>query len=168
MVTKIKYIKGYDRKYKISTKGTVWSIMQGSWKKLKPCVGHRGHLSVRLFKNGKVRCKLIHKLVLETFQGPCPIGMVCRHFPDRNPANNNLDNLQWGTYEENSKDRIVHGTIPNTKGERAGNAKLTEKKVLKIRKLHKEGMQQRQLGKMFCITEMAIHNVVHRKTWKHI
>jgi hypothetical protein len=54
---------------------------------------------------------MVHRLVLEAFVGPCPIGMQCRHFPDPNPANCNLKNLQWGTPMENTEDKRVHGTL---------------------------------------------------------
>jgi len=54
----------------------------------------------------------VHNLVLSTFIGPCPKGMECRHFPDRDPSNNRLDNLSWGTPVENAIDRVWHGTQP--------------------------------------------------------
>lgn len=66
--------------------------------------------SVCLSMNGKSLTCNVHRLVLEAFIGPRPKGMVCRHFPDRDTRNNRLDNLRWGTPEENQADKIVHGT----------------------------------------------------------
>jgi len=60
---------------------------------------------------GRGNRMLVHRLVLEAFIGPCPDGLVCRHL-DGNAANNNLDNLAWGTPEENMQDRILHGNNP--------------------------------------------------------
>ena len=59
---------------------------------------------------GKKRHAFVQWLVLEAFVGPCPDGMECRHFPDRDPTNNRLDNVRWGTAQENSDDKKVHGT----------------------------------------------------------
>ncbi len=66
-------------------------------------------VSLRTRRNAQV-----HRVVLETFQGPCPDGMVCRHL-DGNPHNNRLDNLAWGTMLENSQDRFRHGTATPAK-----------------------------------------------------
>jgi hypothetical protein len=72
-----------------------------------------GHLFVTLSRGNKPVSRRVHQLVLEAFVGPRPDGMVCRHFPDRDPTNNRLDNIQWGTSEENTADRRVHGTNRN-------------------------------------------------------
>lgn len=68
------------------------------------------YVAVNLTVGGSVTRCLVHRLVLEAFVGPCPAGMECRHFPDRDTANNRLDNLQWGTPVENARDSLVHGT----------------------------------------------------------
>lgn len=54
--------------------------------------------------------KRVHRLVLETFKGPCPPGMTCRHL-DRDRTNNRLSNLKWGTSEEQKADMRKHDTI---------------------------------------------------------
>lgn len=46
----------------------------------------------------------VHRLVLETFEGPCPPGFECDHI-DRNPSNNNLENLRWVSHYENMKNK---------------------------------------------------------------
>lgn len=66
--------------------------------------------TVCLSVQGKSKTHVIHRLVLTAFVGPKPDGMLCRHFPDRNPLNNRLDNLSWGTPKQNAADRAVHGT----------------------------------------------------------
>lgn len=58
--------------------------------------------------SGGYRSASVNCLVLETFVGPRPKGMVCRHYPDQDKANNRLDNLQWGTYSENGNDTARH------------------------------------------------------------
>ncbi|KKK60254.1 hypothetical protein LCGC14_3026180, partial [marine sediment metagenome] len=46
-------------------------------------------------------------MVLNTYVGECPAGMQCRHL-DGDSHNNNLDNLCWGSQEENNTDRNEH------------------------------------------------------------
>ncbi len=61
----------------------------------------QGYFYVVLIKQGKLYCKRVNRLVLMTF-APCP-GMdkmdAC-HKND-NPADNRLENLEWGTHKEN-------------------------------------------------------------------
>jgi hypothetical protein len=73
-----------------------------------------GHLIVVLSSCNVQERHYVHRLALEAFVGPCPPGLECRHFPDRDPANNRLDNLSWGTKTENAQDQQVHGTNRNT------------------------------------------------------
>jgi hypothetical protein len=54
------------------------------------------------------RNQRVHKLVMEAFVGPCPPGKQCLH-RDGNGLNNRLENLRWGTPEENTQDMIKHG-----------------------------------------------------------
>lgn len=77
---------------------------------LRPAFRKDGHLHVGLSRDCRVSYYFVHQLVLLAFVGPCPEGMQCRHFPDDDPANNRLDNIQWGTPKQNGQDKIIHGT----------------------------------------------------------
>jgi len=44
----------------------------------------------------------VHRLVLETFSGPCPEGMECMHL-NGIADDNRVENLRWGTRSENAK-----------------------------------------------------------------
>lgn len=114
---------GYEGLYEVSNQGRVRSLQRrirhSSGNATQPLSGRvlsagandkYGHLRVCLNREGCRKSFLVHRLVLEAFVGPCPDGKIGRHFPDRSPANNCLDNLQWGTHEENQADRTIHGT----------------------------------------------------------
>ena len=111
-------VVGFDGLYEVSNIGRVrskdklvrclspWGRMKVNHYKgklLKPWpIGKYGHLFVGMYpKNSKGEedkvTEAVHRLVLEAFVGPCPEGMCCRHFPDRDPSNNKLENLSWGT-----------------------------------------------------------------------
>lgn len=168
--------------YRAGSDGSIWScwrrrtrgigngrghrepIISEYWKRLKGTPQHAGHLAVRL--RGRIM-RPIHVLILETFVGPCPPGMEARHFPDRNPANNRLINLQWGTRHENAQDRIRHGT--QVQGERQHLAKLNPKSVLQIRREYATGKTTlAALGAKHGLAKQNIAQVVKRKTWKHV
>ncbi|AKC03065.1 HNH endonuclease [Gordonia phage Gsput1] len=71
---------------------------------LRPGVSGSGHLVVAPSRQSR----MVHRLVLEAFVGARPEGMVCRHL-NGDPADNRLENLQWGTYSSNSIDAYEHG-----------------------------------------------------------
>ena len=117
-------VVGYEGLYKVSNLGRVYSVVSDKF------IGHpdyMGYTQVTLCKNGYHRIQRAHCLILEAFVGPRPQGFVIRHLDD-NPANNRLDNLQYGTYRENYNDAQKNGHLPLV-----GNmAKLTPELAIKI------------------------------------
>ncbi len=109
----------------------------------------KGYLRVYLRHEGKTHYKFVHQLVLTTFSGPCPEGMMCRHL-NGNPSDNRLDNLKWGTNRENTEDRIRHGRIAGKRGLDHPRARLTVEQVLEIRKSNEPA---EELGKRFGIAK---------------
>lgn len=118
--TTFKDIPGFPG-YRAGDDGTIWSCWRNcrwgsffsdKWHVIKPGVQKkrsfgRRYRYVNLHdENGTIACR-VHRLILLTFVGPCPEGMQCRHL-DGNPGNNRLDNLAWGTTEENIEDRKAH------------------------------------------------------------
>ena len=132
-----------------------------------------GHLRVSLRKKGHQKTYYVHYLVLITFVGPRPEGKVCRHYPDRNPSNNRVENLRWGTTQENSEDMVAHGTSTKgrhfNQGENHGNSRFVESEVRKIRDLYFSGNYTiDQIAKLEKASFTAIRCIIRRVTWKHI
>ena len=147
-----KDIPSYEGAYQVSNNGRVKSVKRYvkhyrggqsfvQSKILKPRQDIDGYMSVIL--NSK-DSKLVHRLVLETFDGPCPEGMETRHL-NGNPADNRLENLCWGTSQQNEYDKIQHGT--SNRGDRNGHSKLAEKQVRLIREEFKQGASTKALSK---------------------
>lgn len=116
---------GHEGLYEVSDQGRVRSIPRSDrmGRSVKGGLLSRqtlngGHLLVRLHRDGVITMKLVHHAVLEAFVGPRPEGMEGCHFPDRDPANNRLENLRWDTRSSNHLDRRAHGTDPNRNKER--------------------------------------------------
>lgn len=154
--------------YRVGDDGSVWSKKWGRWKKLTLIKTPLGHLYVTLYENQKGDPWAVHRLVLTAFVGPCPDGKIARHYPDQTPSNNRLENLSWGTWEQNNgQDKVERGTT--NRGERQGQSKLTEKEVLEIRANHAEGLMKiNQQAKKYKVSSATISNVIGRVTWKHI
>jgi hypothetical protein len=87
--------------------GFHWAIGD-EWHRLKTLTVRKGYLQITLRRNGKSFQRTVHRVVLESFVGPKPKKHECRHFPDRNPANNALVNLSWATREQNEADKKFH------------------------------------------------------------
>jgi hypothetical protein len=158
--------------YSITEDGRVWSKPRkdtlgrrcgNKW--LKSVLKKHGYLMVSLTK---YELSYIHRLVLETFIGPCPDKMECRHL-DGDPLNNNLENLKWGTPSENRMDTVRHHRHPDTKGERHGGHKLSEQDVRMIVYIYQTGLfEQKEIAKMYSVTPSAISLITRKRTWRHI
>jgi hypothetical protein len=138
-----KPVAGWEKLYEVSDLGRVRSLDRISrfkenskiidvafkGKLLKPSiVGGYFYMHLRNLKR-KRYCG-VHRLVLETFVGPCPKDQQARHLDGIRP-NCALSNLAWGTKLENEKDRIKHGRVP--RGRTQHHAKLTDENVKAIR-----------------------------------
>ena len=105
-------VQGFER-YEVSDKGRVRSLPREfprcAGRVLKPGINHKGHHSVCLSNNGSTKQFRVHILVLEAFVGPRPKGLLGLHLDD-DKANNNVENLYWGTYSDNAADAVRNGT----------------------------------------------------------
>lgn len=107
-----KEIEGFPW-YEISNKGRLrsWNWQNGhvgaggEKKSQKPLIlklhNNASGYKIKTIKN---RTFQIHRLVLEAFVGPCPLGKMCDH-KDRNKSNNCVENLHWVTAKENAQNR---------------------------------------------------------------
>jgi hypothetical protein len=94
--------------------------------------------------------------------------MECRHFPDRDPSNNRLENLSWGTHKQNEADKQHHGTRTVLRGEKNGRAKLTEDDVTWIRLMHNSGWTLKEIAARYGVHFGTIHLISTGKRWKHL
>lgn len=165
--------------YLISSTGIIFSIAEranrGRPKKpvVKSLWKSRGYFAVDLQFKGIHYKRYVHRLILETFVGPCPIGYQCRHL-DGNPLNNNLKNLKWGTRSENQMDRLLNGR--DNRGEKHGMNKLSKNDVLKIRELARSknkkirkidnGGNYKEIAKSFGVSPSTVGAIVRGSAWK--
>lgn len=122
-------------------------------------------LHVMLSRNAHSEARLVHRLVLTAFVGPCPPGMEACH-NDGNYRNNGLDNLRWDMHLSNEQDKIRHGH--SGKGEQNSQAKLTPKQVLEIRERYANGESPNALAVAFHVWHSAITRIVTGQRWWHL
>lgn len=134
---------------------------------MRPGVASKGYLFIVMKAINKFVNRLIHHLVLLAFVGPRTDGMECRHFSDRDPSNNRVENLRWGTAEQNNNDKKHHGT--HQQGIKIHQAKLNDSTVKTIRQKWDGGKTTIQkLADEYHVSWGTISFVVKRKTWKHV
>lgn len=103
-----KQINGYPSYY-ISNKGRIW---RGSTQRyLKPSEKPNGYMQVNMVAaNGKRKKEYVHRLVAIAFIDN-PEGKTEVDHIDRNPANNNVENLRWATRSENCRNKQETKTV---------------------------------------------------------
>ena len=153
--------------YSVTKDGRVWSHRSKKW--LKNVLRKSGYLHVHLCKNTKVHNCRIHRLVLETFVGPCPGGMECRHL-NGDPSDNCLENLQWGTRSENRYDSVRHGTHPKSSlgkyGEKHPKSKISDQdRRLMFNAYHDGVCTQQELANLFGVCQRRVCVIVNNSRW---
>lgn len=113
---------GYEGLYEVSSDGQVRSIthevdVSRQGKKIRQvrrgnlraqATNRKGYKSLLLYKNGKARSFVVHRLVLEAFVGP-GLGLQACH-NNGIPDDNRVENLRWGSTSDNVLDQVSHGT----------------------------------------------------------
>jgi hypothetical protein len=138
---------------------------------LKQADHRQGYKKVSLKTSAGIKNKLVHRLVLEAWVGPCPDGCVTNH-KNGIKTDNRLENLEYCTQSENMAHAYGYGLSPKPpirKGSECLLAKLDEQKVLALRAEddRKPGYLKR-LAKKYKITPSAASKILLRRTWTHI
>ncbi len=118
-----------------------------------------------------------HRLAFTLANGPIPKGRQVNHSCDNRPCCNPR-HLKAGTQKQNIQHAVARGRMASgdrqglrrhphraPKGERTGSAKLTDTKVIIIRKSR---ATVADLATRYRVSKAAIHFVLWRRTWKHL
>jgi hypothetical protein len=106
-------VVGYEGLYEVSRDGYVRRAMKSRGARvghvLKPRRTPNGYHLVYLYRDGRPRNELVHRIVLEAYVGPPAAGQEACH-NDGDPDNNSVSNLRWDTHLSNMGDISTHGT----------------------------------------------------------
>lgn len=107
-----------------------------------------------------------HAVIYAIFHGIESLKRVeCIDHVDTNKKNNNIDNLEGVTIEENNKRAKEKGLLKNQKGSNNNASTISDDTVLKIRELWNNQdyhYTQREIGKMFGISQATVSQIVTR------
>lgn len=101
---------------------------------------------------------LVHRLILETFVGPCPPGKECAHW-DGVHSNCRPENLRWATRLENTDDRRRHGNI------KFNPRKLTAEDVAEIRNIG-TSVPVALTAEQFEVSEGHVRAIINGRSWR--
>ena len=91
-------IEGYQHKYQVSNTGKVKALnyRRTGKEQIIASKENKGYLEVALWKDGKRKMFLVHRLVAQTFI-PNPENLPQVNHKDENKKNNCVNNLEWCT-----------------------------------------------------------------------
>ena len=156
--------------YRVSNDGVVESCRTKAgtcssiWRTVAVSKTRDGYLQVHLWNRRKNKLRRIHTLVLEAFVGPPPPNhQVCHE--NNNRGDNRLENLRWGTIQDNIRDREATGNT--ARGER-GNSKLTTADVCRIRKMRGQGVVFQAIANSLNVSKRQVMRICKKESWAHV
>jgi hypothetical protein len=168
-----KPVSGYEDCYAVSDQGRIKRTANfGSRSKgLLAQRPKRGYVTFHLCKNGVRKDRYAHKLVWEAFNGPVLTGKQINHL-NGNKIDNRLCNLEICTLSQNMQHayRVLKIPAPNNPsyGSKNGAAKLTEADIPAIIALYRTGKyRQKDIGKMFGVSQRMISLITRQENWQH-
>jgi hypothetical protein len=135
---------------------------------LKPKQNRFGYLSVSLSHTGRRSEFFVHRLVALAFHGPQPSTSHEVAHGDGDKGNNARNNLRWATRSENCKEKRMLGELPDIRGEKHPQARLTEHVVLEMRARRAEGACFREIAEEFGVPKLTAYDAITGTTWSHI
>jgi hypothetical protein len=123
-----------------------------------------GYPDIRFSVDGKQTTIPVHRLVAKAFLGDRPEDMQIRHL-DGNKLNNHVDNLCYGTAQENAQDKVLHGN--SSKGLKNPKNKLTEAQVNRIREMQGQ-VKAKHAAYIFGLNKSTVYRIWNQKYWSHL
>ena len=123
----------------------------------------RGYKNVGLSRDGKVKTKQVHRLVMLSFNYNSDYKELQVNHIDGNKGNNKLDNLEWVTPSENQKHSYKMG-LQRQDGEMNNASKLTWDNVDEIRNKY-SNLSETKTAKIFGVSRSLIGLVRRKEIW---
>ncbi len=112
------------------------------------------------------RPRLVHRLVATAFL-PLTDGLNVVNHLDENKTNNSVENLEWTTQSGNMK-YYYRNRTHKVRGSQRWCAKLTEEKVVVIKRRLAAGEIGTALAREFGVGNSRIYDIKNGKAWTHV
>lgn len=156
--------------YEISNYGRIKSFQNSQEGKLITGSKIQGYFSLNIKHKQKSINRYVHKLVAEYFVVKIKEEDAFVLHLDHDKLNNNFNNLRWGSRAEvtshnKNNPSVINKVVPK----RTKNYKLTESKVIMIKKLLlSEKNRFKMIAKQFGITHTQLNRIRSGENWKHV
>ncbi len=161
-------VKCFEDYFKVGNMGSFYSKRSGKF--LRCNSNMKGYSSSATKFNGReggTKLFRIHREVAISFVSNPERKPLVNHVTG-NKKDNEFYNLEWVTYTENMLHAREMGLFKYAVGEDVASAKLSVKDVLKIRELHRQGINYSRIAKMYNMHHSHIREVVLGTKWKHV
>lgn len=156
--------------YQVSNYGRLRSFQSGPAGVIIKGSVIQGYRSLNIRTGGKTMNRYVHKLVAQCFLAPDRADRKFVIHLDHDKLNNRVQNLKWATKEEMVEHNRDNPNVLNrTQPRRTSNYKLTESKVLIIKKLLRNDKNRlKMIARQFGITHTQLNRIRSGENWRHV
>jgi hypothetical protein len=163
-----------DGYYEVSDRGRVRRAVAAQGTSPGRVLSNKGvngfYPSIAIHKDGAC-CgrRRIHDLVALAFIGPKEPGMEVNH-KNGDKTDNTLENLEYVTRKENAVHAYANGLtrLPDSRGSRNPNARLSEKDIPAIRRRVANGETYASVAQDYGVSADSVGSIVRRAGWRHV
>lgn len=154
-------IPGFPR-YLAREDGEVMSLCRKNPFVMKRRPHRSGYVLISLANwKGEIITTVSHRVIALAFHGN-PEGLPCVRHLDGDKQNNRPENLAFGTYQENEKDKINHGR----KVYGAGKMKLDSASRARAIEMFRDGWSRVEIANHFAVNRSTISRLLSGRTWQ--
>lgn len=167
-------IRSKDRRVKTKNRYGTWSTrpVAGRLLQYEKKICGAGYHTAAL---GRRTTVLVHRIVAIAFvKGRTRTKNQVNH-KNGNRLDNRARNLEWVSPKGNIRHALGRGSFVEAhknaglrwSGNKNPKAKLNQAKVTQIRRLYKNGLTQKEIGKKFCLHQATVSAIVRNEAWSN-